>query len=51
MSGCPQFSKDIEKWAAFSTAILARESHLEDVITGLENFKRNVRDVSVIEIT
>ena len=52
MTGCFDYvSKDIEKWAAFSTAILARESHLADVITGLENFKRNTRDVSVIEIT
>jgi hypothetical protein len=49
--GCFDFlSKDIEKWATASTGILVEESHLEDVITGLQNFKRNVRDVSVIEI-
>lgn len=49
--GCFDFlSKDIEKWATASTGILAEESHLEDVITGLQNFKSHVRDVSIINI-
>lgn len=51
ITGCFEyFSKDIEKWAAASTSILVDGSHLKDVITGLENFQRNTRDVSVIEM-
>ena len=43
-------SKDIEKWASSSTTILADESYLNDVLSGLQNFKLNSRDVSIIEI-
>jgi hypothetical protein len=51
MTGCfNHVSQDIEKWVSFSTSIVVPESCLEDVMTGLENFKRNTRDVSVIEI-
>jgi hypothetical protein len=51
ITGCFDYlSKDIEKWATASTCIMADEPHLEDVFTGLENFQRNTRDVSVIEI-
>jgi len=50
--GCYDFlSKDIEKWATSSTGILVHESYIEDVVAGLQNFKHNVRDVSVIEIS
>jgi hypothetical protein len=51
MTGCFNYtSKDIEKWAEFSATIIIREAYLKDVIRGLENFQRNTRDVSVIEI-
>jgi hypothetical protein len=43
-------SRDIEKWASSSTTILANESYLNDVLSGLQNFKLNSRDVSIIEI-
>ena len=49
--GCFDFlSKDIEKWAASSTTIIADESYLEDVLSGLHNFKLHTRDISIIEI-
>jgi len=49
--GCFDFlAKDIEKWAAHRTTILANETYLEDVLSGLHNFKLNSRDVSIIEI-
>jgi hypothetical protein len=49
--GCFDFlSRDIEKWATSSTTILAKDSYLEDVLCGLQNFKLNTRDVSIIEI-
>jgi len=49
--GCFDFlSRDIEKWAISSTTILADESYLNDVLSGLHNFKSNTRDVSIIEI-
>lgn len=49
--GCFDFlSRDIEKWATSSTTILAKDSYLEDVLSGLQNFKLNTRDVSIIEI-
>jgi hypothetical protein len=49
--GCFDFlSKDIEKWANATIRILAHESYLEEVITGLQSFKRNTRDVSIVEI-
>jgi hypothetical protein len=49
--GCFDFlSQDIEKWANNQTTILAKEDHLEDVLSGLHNFKLNSRDVSIIEI-
>ena len=49
--GCFDFlSRDIEKWATCSTCILAQAAYLEDVISGLQNFRQNVRDVSIIEI-
>jgi len=49
--GCFDFlAKDIEKWAANRTTILANETYLEDVLSGLHNFKLNSRDVSIIEI-
>jgi hypothetical protein len=49
--GCFDFlSSDIEKWATSSTTILADESYLDDVLSGLHNFKNNSRDVSIIEI-
>ena len=52
ITGCFDFlSRDIEKWATFSTGILTHESYLEDVIKGLQNFRHNVRDISVIEFT
>lgn len=43
-------SKDIEKWAASSTTILADTSCLEDVLNGLHNFRCSVRDVPIVEI-
>jgi hypothetical protein len=43
-------SRDIEKWASSSTTILADESYLNDVLSGLQNFKLNSRDVSIIEV-
>jgi len=49
--GCFDFlSRDIEKWATSSTTILAKESYLDDVLSGLHNFKLKTRDVSIIEI-
>lgn len=49
--GCFDFlSRDIEKWATSSTTLLADDSYLEDVILGLQNFKLNTRDVSIIEV-
>jgi hypothetical protein len=49
--GCFDFlSRDIEKWATSSTTILAKDSYLDDVLSGLQNFKLNTRDVSIIEI-
>jgi hypothetical protein len=52
MTGCFNYvAQDIEKWASFSTSIIARKSYLDDVIKGLKNFQRNTRDVSIIEIS
>ena len=49
--GCFDYlSRDIEKWATSSTTILADESYLDDVVSGLHNFRINARDVSIIEI-
>jgi hypothetical protein len=49
--GCFDFlSQDIEKWASNRTTILTKEDYLEDVLCGLQNFKVNSRDVSIIEI-
>ncbi|HET6461306.1 MAG TPA: M17 family peptidase N-terminal domain-containing protein [Syntrophales bacterium] len=49
--GCFDFlSKDIEKWATSSTTILAGESYLEDVVSGLNNFSIKARDISIIDI-
>ena len=49
--GCFDFlSRDIEKWATSSTTILADESYLDDVVSGLHNFRINARDISIIEI-
>jgi len=49
--GCYDYlSKDIEKWAANKTTILANEAHIEEVLGGLHNFRLNVRDISIIEI-
>lgn len=49
--GCFDFlSRDIEKWATSATTLLADDSYLEDVLRGLQNFKLNTRDVSIIEI-
>jgi Cytosol aminopeptidase family, N-terminal domain len=43
-------SRDIEKWATSSTTILADESYLDDVVSGLNNFRINSRDISIIEV-
>jgi hypothetical protein len=49
--GCFDFlSRDIEKWATSSTTILADESYLDEVVSGLHNFRINARDISIIEI-
>jgi len=49
--GCFDFlSRDIEKWATSATTILANDSYLGDVLSGLHSFKLNTRDVSIIEI-
>jgi len=51
MTGCFNYiAQDIEKWASFATSIIAQKSYIENVLKGLENFQRNTRDVSVIEI-
>lgn len=51
ITGCFKFlAEDIEKWATCSAGILVDEPYLEDVIRGLQNFRQNVRDISVIEI-
>lgn len=49
--GCFDFlSRNIEKWATSSTTILADASNLEDVVSGLNNFRIKARDISIIEI-
>jgi hypothetical protein len=49
--GCFDFlSRNIEKWATSSTTLLVNESYLEDVLSGLHNFKLKTRDVSIIEM-
>jgi len=49
--GCFDYlSRDIEKWANSSTTIVADESYLDDVVSGLHNFRINARDISIIEI-
>jgi len=49
--GCFDFlSSDIEKWATCSTTVLTDAAYLKEVIDGVNSFRCNVRDVSVIEI-
>lgn len=43
-------SQDIEKWATYTTGILIQESQIDDLIIGLQNFKKNTRDISIIEL-